>query len=203
MDGKSPSIAAMTMAVDRDALRYAAAVQSNSYRVEILTAANVRSMFDTLSRYWKTGHDDAFPKHIIYFRGGVSEDQSAHVIDQVICRIKDYLKEKTPPLLMPKFTVIVATKRHHIRFSPQEGEGDRNDNPLPGILVERDVTHPFMWDFYLSSHVAIQVGTARPVHYHVILDEMEVPVNDLQKMIYQQCYSYARSTTPVSLHPAV
>ncbi|KAG6309726.1 hypothetical protein E4U44_006472 [Claviceps purpurea] len=32
---------------------------------------------------------------------------------------------------------------------------------------------------------------------------MGVPVNDLQKMIYQQCYSYARSTTPVSLHPAV
>lgn len=64
------------------------------------------------------------------------------------------------------------------------------------------MTHPFMFDFYLCSHVAIQ-GTARPVHYHVLLDEMNIPVNELQKMIYHQCYSYARSTTPVSLHPAV
>ncbi|KAG6264982.1 hypothetical protein E4U47_006588 [Claviceps purpurea] len=201
-DAKTPSTAAMTMAVDRDALRYAAAVESNGYRVEMLTEANVHSMFGTLSKYWKAGHDRAFPKHIIYFRDGVSEDQFAHVIDQEIRQIKLYLRGKAPALPMPKFTVIVATKRHHIRFFPQKGKGDRNDNPLPGTLVEREVTHPFMWDFYLSSHVAIQ-GTARPVHYHVILDEMGVPVNDLQKMIYQQCYSYARSTTAVSLHPAV
>ncbi|KAG6045228.1 hypothetical protein E4U39_002591 [Claviceps sp. Clav50 group G5] len=201
-DGKTPSTAAMTMAVDRDALRYAAAVQSNGYRVEMLTAANVVSMIGTLSKYWIAGHDGAFPKHIIYFRDGVSEDQFAHVIDQEIRQIKLYLRERAPTLPMPKFTVIVATKRHHVRFFPQKGKGDRNDNPLPGTLVEREVTHPFMWDFYLSSHVAIQ-GTARPVHYHVILDEMGLPVNDLQKMIYQQCYSYARSTTAVSLHPAV
>ncbi|KAG6117241.1 hypothetical protein E4U13_001236 [Claviceps humidiphila] len=172
----------MTMAVDRYALRHTAAVQSNGYRVEMLTKTNVRTMFGTL----------------------FDEDQFAHVIDQEICHIKDYVDEDTPtlPMPQPKFTVIVATKRHHIRFFPEEGEADSNGNPVPGTLVERDVTHPFIWDFYLSSHVAIQ-GTARPAHYYVILDEMEVPVNDLQNMIYQQCYSYARSTTPVSLHPAV
>ena len=27
--------------------------------------------------------------------------------------------------------------------------------------------------------------------------------DDLQKMLYQQCYQYMRATTPVSLHPAV
>jgi eukaryotic translation initiation factor 2C len=55
-----------------------------------------------------------------------------------------------------------------------------------------------MWLLDLSSHSAIQ-GTARPVHYHVILDEAQVPVNDLHKMVYQHCYQYMRSTTPVSL----
>jgi eukaryotic translation initiation factor 2C len=62
--------------------------------------------------------------------------------------------------------------------------------------------YPFMWDFYLCSHVAIQ-GRARPVHYHILIDEIRVPVNNLQKMIYHQCYLYARSTTPVSVYPAV
>jgi hypothetical protein len=65
-------------------------------------------------------------------------------------------------------------------------------------LVEHDVTHPFEYDFYLNAHSAIQ-GTARPVHYHVLKDEAQVPVNEFHKMIYQFSYQYMRSTTPVSL----
>jgi len=71
-------------------------------------------------------------------------------------------------------------------------------NPNPGTLVERDVTHPFEYDFYLNSHSAIQ-GTARPTHYHVLLDEAKMPPNDFQTLIYEHCYQYMRSTTPVSI----
>ncbi|KPM33983.1 Protein argonaute [Neonectria ditissima] len=198
--GTSPSTAAMTMSIDRDATRYAALVESNGYRVEMLTPSNVHFMFGNLAAHWKEGHNNATPAHIMYFRDGVGEGQFAQVLDQEIAQIKQWLLERLPGKAQPKFTVVVATKRHHIRFFPQRG--DKNGNPLPGTLVEKEVTHPFMLDFYLNSHVAIQ-GTARPVHYHVILDEMNIPVNELQKMIYHQCYSYARSTTPVSLHPAV
>lgn len=114
----------------------------------------------------------------------------------------------------------MCTKRHHLRFFPNEGDNiasDKNGNAVPGTLVERDITHPFEYDFCkcmtssmdslelptdfnidLSSHSAIQ-GTARPVHYQVIMDEAKVPVNDFQRMVYQHCYQYMRSTTPVSL----
>lgn len=50
----------------------------------------------------------------------------------------------------------------------------------------------------LCSHSAIQ-GTARPVHYHVLLDEAGLTENQLYTLIYEQCYQYIRSTTPVSL----
>jgi eukaryotic translation initiation factor 2C len=96
----------------------------------------------------------------------------------------------------------VASKRHHLRFFPKENDfvaGDRNGNCLPGTLVERDCVHPFEWDFCeqlctrldcteadeildLSSHSAIQ-GTARPTHYHVILDEFGVKPN-----LFQVCF---------------
>jgi hypothetical protein len=49
-----------------------------------------------------------------------------------------------------KWTVTVCSKRHHIRFFPKDNDsaaGDRNGNALPGTLVERDVTHPFEYDF--------------------------------------------------------
>lgn len=106
---------------------------------------------------------------------------------------------------LPKtlFTVIVASKRHHIRFFPKPGFGaDKNGNPVPGTLVEQDITHPKEFDFYLNSHSAIQ-GTARPTHYHVLANESPCTATEIQNMIYEHCYQYMRSTTPVSLcrHP--
>lgn len=101
---------------------------------------------------------------------------------------------------VPKFTVVIAGKRHHIRFFPDKG--DRNQNPLPGTLVETGCTHPFEFDFYLCSHVAIK-GTARPIHYQCILNDGEWGAAELQQFIFEHSYHYVRSTTPVSLHPAV
>ena len=46
-------------------------------------------------------------------------------------------------------------------------------------------------------------GTARPVAYNVLVDEIKLPVNELQQMIYDHSYQYIRSTTPVSIHPAI
>jgi eukaryotic translation initiation factor 2C len=101
---------------------------------------------------------------------------------------------------VPKFTVVIAGKRHHIRFFPDAG--DRNGNPLPGTLVEAGCTHPFEFDFYLCAHVAIK-GTARPIHYQCILNEGEWQAAELQQFIFEHSYQYVRSTTPVSMHPAV
>jgi eukaryotic translation initiation factor 2C len=200
--GNNASVAAMTMSIDPDGNRYAAVCETNGYRTEIVVPKNIHKFMNRLRVYWKEGHPNLFPAHVMYFRDGVAENQFAQVMEEEIGEMKRWFRQMCEAARkpMPKFTVIVATKRHHIRIFP--ANGDRNGNPLPGTLVEQEVTHPFLWDFYLNSHVAIQ-GTARPVHYYVLQDEMNCPVNGLQKMIYYQCYSYARSTTPVSLHPAV
>jgi eukaryotic translation initiation factor 2C len=198
----APSMAALTMSMDKDASKYAATCETNGYRVEMLNPINIRTFFNRLMPMWckNLGSGDP-PRHLYYFRDGVSEGQFAQVLEHEILEIKHWFREKFNGKV-PKFTVIVATKRHHVRMFPAANHGDKNGNCLPGTLLEKEVTHPFQWDFYLCSHSAIQ-GTARPVHYHVILDEAGVTPQALQKMIYQQCYQYARSTTPVSLHPAI
>jgi eukaryotic translation initiation factor 2C len=201
--GNNASVAAMTMNCDPDGNRFAAAVETNGYRTEMIAPKNMNSFMQKLSTAWRKGHKNAFPHHVIYFRDGVAEGQFSQVLDIEVNEIRRFLRDKK---INAKFTVIVATKRHHIRFFPQQGSAtkgaDQKGNPKPGLVVEKEVTHPFMWDFYLNSHKAIQ-GTSRPVHYYIILDEMGCPVNELQRMIYHQCYSYARSTTPVSIHPAI
>src|SRR5271156_3613336 len=89
-----------------------------------------------------------------------------------------------------------------VRAFPGPGAGDQKGNPLPGCLIERDVTTPFEWDFYLYSHTALQ-GTARPVHYTILRDDANHEPNRIQNMIYEHCYQYMRSTTSVSMFPAV
>ncbi|KAK0611550.1 Piwi domain-containing protein [Immersiella caudata] len=197
------SMASMCMSMDKNATYYQGRVETNGWRVEILKKEAIKRMLLPMLTAW-CKENNAFPQQLFYFRDGVAEGQFINVLESEIKVVKsviqEYFKSKRTGDAPTKITVIVATKRHHIRFFPERG--DKNGNPLPGTLVEREITHPFQYDFYLCSHVAIQ-GTARPVHYTVILDENKMKVDELQKMIYHQCYQYCRSTTPVSLHPAV
>ncbi|THY84735.1 hypothetical protein D6C95_08076 [Aureobasidium pullulans] len=101
--------------------------------------------------------------------------------------------------------------RHHVRFCPQSGV-DKNANPLPGTLVETGVTQPFENEFYLCAHTAIK-GTARPVHYNVLLNEPQWPQEKSHTLIYEHSYQYIREfhrggrqrhrPPSVSLFPAV
>lgn len=51
-------------------------------------------------------------------------------------------------------------------------------------------------DFF--SFVQLLKGTSRPVHYHVLVDEIGFPVDDLQKLVLSLSYVYQRSTTATS-----
>ncbi|KAG9829606.1 Piwi-domain-containing protein, partial [Aureobasidium melanogenum] len=197
---KGPSMAAMTVSMNVQGTRYAAAVETNGYRVEMITNENIEKHIMSLIRNgWmnKVGQGKP-PATVVYFRDGVSEGQFAQVIDQEVAAMKNAFAKGN---ITPKFLVIIASKRHHVRFFPQSG-GDKNNNALPGTLVETGVTQPYENDFYLCAHAAIK-GTARPVHYNVLLNEPSWPNEKIQTLIYEHSYQYIRATTPVSLFPAV
>ncbi|RAR09531.1 Piwi-domain-containing protein [Stemphylium lycopersici] len=200
--GEAASFAAITVSADVHFARYWAEVQTNGNRVEMVTTSNINDHFGSMARNWmqKIGQGKA-PQRVLYIRDGVSEGQYAAVLEEEVRDMKECFK-KLGCKDLPKFTVVIAGKRHHIRFFPDAGKGDRNNNPLPGTLVESGCTHPFEFDFYLCSHVAIK-GTARPIHYQCILNEGEWLSAELQQFIFEHSYHYVRSTTPVSLHPAV
>ena len=57
----------------------------------------------------------------MYFRDGVSEGQYQHVIEQEVQDMKALIKTANPSLNIP-FVVIVASKRHHVRFFPESSK---------------------------------------------------------------------------------
>ena len=54
--------------------------------------------------------------------------------------------------------------------SDNNDEMDKSGNCLPGTVIDSVITQPVGKDFYLQSHAGL-LGTSRPAHYHVLLDE--------------------------------
>lgn len=199
-DTSSGSMAAITMSLDREFTRYAAQCETNGDRVEIIATHIIDTKLRDMVQHWSTLYAGNTPHQVIYFRDGVSEGQFDFVLKQEVADMRAMFKAVNPKV-DPKFTVVICGKRHHVRFFPGRG-GDRNENPIPGTLVETGITHPFEADYYLASHCAIK-GTARPVHYNVIANENNYDISFIEQLTFEHCMQYARSTTPVSMVPPV
>ncbi|KAG1327188.1 putative protein argonaute 16 [Cocos nucifera] len=158
--------------------RYRASVRTQSPKVE---------MIDSLYKPQANGQDDGI------LRDGVSESQFSQVLnielDQII-KVYEHLGETT----LPKFTVIVAQKNHHTKLFQAGGA----ENVPPGTVVDTKVVHPRNYDFYMCAHAGM-IGTSRPTHYHVLVDEIGFSADDLQKLVHALSYVYQRSTTAVSI----
>jgi eukaryotic translation initiation factor 2C len=95
----------------------------------------------------------------------------------------------------------VCAKRHNMRFfAINPSDADRTGNLQPGTVVDKGVTHPFAFDFFLQAHAGLQ-GTARPTHYIVVKDENQFTADKMQGLCNALSYSYARATRSVSLIP--
>ncbi|PIN22149.1 Translation initiation factor 2C (eIF-2C) [Handroanthus impetiginosus] len=180
--------------------RYRAAVRTQSSKVEMIESlykplANGQDdgiMRELLVDFYQTSNGHK-PSQIIVFRDGVSESQFAQVmnieLDQMI-KAYQHLGESD----IPKFTVIVAQKNHHTKLF----QASSPENVPPGTVVDTKIVHPRNYDFYMCSHAGM-IGTSRPAHYHVLLDEIGFSPNDLQNLIHSLSYVNQRSTTAISI----
>ncbi|CAL5394005.1 unnamed protein product [Camellia sinensis] len=180
--------------------RYRAAVRTQSSKVEMVESlfkplANGKDdgiMRELLVDFYQTSNGRK-PAQIILFRDGVSESQFNQVLntelDQMI-KAYQHLGEAT----IPKFTVIVAQKNHHTKLF----QSGAPENVPPGTVVDTKVVHPRNYDFYMCAQAGM-IGTSRPAHYHVLLDEIGFSPDDLQNLILSLSYVYQRSTTAISI----
>lgn len=211
----TPSLVGMCISNDAHGVSYMGGGEGNGDRIEIIKDVTMRFILKPLLLEWAAtiGDGKQVPSYVYYFRDGVSESEYVEIINREVPCMRKLLGEcqamvtnnPNNNVWRGKMVVVIANKRHHLRVWPNPNEknnGDQNHNPLPGTLVDRDITSPHGYDFLLYSHTALQ-GTARPAHYKVMLDEIGLKPAELQNMIYEQCYMYIRSTTPVSVHPAI
>lgn len=152
-------------------------------------------------RIFAKENDGEYPERILVFRDGISEGQYAAALqyehNAIVTACSRILTGYRPLIL-----VCVCARRHNTRFFCTDGGQmtDRTGNLPPGLVVDRTVTHPFAFDFFLQAHAGL-VGTARPTHYICLLDELGITPDQLQQLCNALCYSFARCTRSVSLVP--
>lgn len=203
LDDFSPSVAAVVGSMNwPEANKYLSRMRSQTHRQEIILdlAAMVGELLDDFYQ-----QVNKLPKRIIFFRDGVSETQFSKVLKEELQAIKEACGRF--PGYNPPITFAVVQKRHHTRLFPHDTDRSSeanqqllNENIAPGTVVDTVITHPREFDFYLCSHFGVK-GTSRPTHYHVLCDENKFTSDELQKLVYNLCYTFVRCTKPVSLVP--
>ncbi|XP_075737900.1 protein argonaute-4-like isoform X2 [Rhipicephalus microplus] len=203
-DKHRPSIAACVGSLDSIPSRFHSSIRvqmedsTATSRVEI-----IRDLKDMMKELLKAFYraTKRKPERIIFYRDGVSEGQFMEVRNREVSAIRLACQEMSPnETYEPALTFIVVQKRHHTRFMPandRDGVGKCKNVP-PGTTVDSVVTHPLDFDFFLCSHFGIQ-GTSKPSHYYIVWDDSDFSADDLQKLSFYLCHTYARCSRSVSI----
>lgn len=201
LDDFSPSVAAVVGSVNWPAAnKYVSRMRSQAHRQEIIQDLSAM-VGEILNDFYD--EQSKLPERIIFFRDGVSETQFYKILQDELQAIRAACSRF--PGYKPPITFAVVQKRHHTRLFPDGSDlSSQNqffdDNISPGTVVDTVITHPREFDFYLCSHWGVK-GTSRPIHYHVLWDENQFTSDELQKLVYNLCYTFVRCTKPISLVP--
>ena len=125
-----------------------------------------------------------YPQEVIVYRDGVGEGQFLEVFQYEVPQLRQILLSKNSAI---KLTFVIVQKRIHTRIFDHPRGGVKN--PLPGTVVDNGCTDPEMYDFFMVNQSVTQ-GTATPTHYHVILDEVNLPPANLQLLTFKLGHLY-------------
>ncbi|CDM37030.1 hypothetical protein CBS147339_2295 [Penicillium roqueforti] len=199
-----PSVAAIVASTDHNMGQWPGEVRAQTRRQEHIEF--LKEMMLTRLSLWQKTNNGNLPQNILVYRDGVSDGQFPMVLTEELPKVQAAAKAVYRGA-MPNITIIVCGKRHNVRFYPTNAKDqDRTSNPINGCVVDRGVTRPIYWDFYLQAQAPLQ-GSARPAHYIVIHDEIftnpkvntdRKPADVLQELTHNICYLMGRATRSIS-----
>ncbi|EKM56056.1 uncharacterized protein PHACADRAFT_257103 [Phanerochaete carnosa HHB-10118-sp] len=189
-----PSIASVVSSWHHTQSQYAVFLDCLAPRQEIIESL-APMMVEAVKFY--AGRVGALPKTILLYRDGVSEGEYAQVEEGEIRELRKALANTFNTNF--RLVFIVVGKRHHVRFFPKDAsQGDHLGNCRPGLVVDKDIVHSSLPDFYLQSHGGL-IGTSRPSHYVVLQNDAQWSADQLQSISYELCHVYAAATRSVSI----
>lgn len=165
------------------------------------------------------------PKHILYYRDGISENQYEQFKNIEIQSIRDAffelsIKKNFTNIFKPNLNSVIVLKRHPTKFIRIKNDEQQQFKPttfdnlfeaknsdqtnlddlniLPGTVIKNRMIVKTDHEFYLNSHKTDK-GTIRCTHYDLILNESNFQLNQIEIFTYQLCYLYGKSMKSTSV----
>ncbi|KAG7452849.1 Piwi-domain-containing protein [Guyanagaster necrorhizus] len=204
----APSIASVVASIDPYGAQYTARMEIQRSRQEIIEHLEPM-VISCLEAFYMRNKGQA-PQRLIFYRDGVSEGEFEIVRREEMGKSLDTAVRKFYQSKgvnqRPNLTFLVVTKRHHFRFFPNSGQGDKSANCHAGFFVDNDLKHPVYDDFYLQSQAGLK-GTSIPGHYTILHDDIYKKlfqdrshvVTAIAQLTYALCHVYSRSTRSVKI----
>ncbi|KAL5017639.1 hypothetical protein ScPMuIL_007228 [Solemya velum] len=177
---KSCSVVGVVASINGNMTRYYSRVFFQQCHQEIADALCV-PIVGALKKFQE--YNGTTPDRIIVFRDGVSNGQLPvlmdHEVPQIVSTLQTYNIDKS--------AVVVVKKRIGARFFNKVGRGPVNS--CPGTVIDKVVTRPEWYDFYLVSQ-SVRQGTVTPTHYNVIWDRTGLKPDHMQRLAYKLTHLY-------------
>ncbi|KAK6029520.1 piwi domain protein [Ostertagia ostertagi] len=144
-------------------------------------------------------YNGKFPRDLIVYRSGLSEGSFSTMLTHEIPLLRDKLSKLGAHNI--KIVFIVAQKEHNVRLMMERIDRSRRpteQNIPPGVVVDKQLTHPSFKEFYLNSHITLQ-GSARTPRYTVLVDDLDLSMDELEGMTYMLTYDHQIVNLPTSL----
>lgn len=202
---KEQSQVGLVASVDRNVGQWSSFYWNQVARQEMVDKT-ITDAFKSRLKAWMSVNDGKLPENVVIYRDGVSESQFEQVLRGEVPKIRKACSELYTGT-QPRITLVLAIKRHTVRFFLQSGKTNEQsiveENIRPGTVVDAGVTQDRYWEFYLAAHAAIK-GTTKPTRYVVVLDEIfvnEFPPNNaaeqLEIFTHSLSYVYGRANRAV------
>ncbi|KAL9919505.1 protein argonaute-3-like [Glossina fuscipes fuscipes] len=181
-DRKENSVAAFVSSLNENYTKwYSKAMIQN--RKEELISGLYCCLISALNAY--RNENNFFPHNIIIYRDGIGDGQFQVCEQYEIPQLQEACRKTLNH--MAKITFIVVKKRINTRYFL--ANGGRFQNPNPGTVVDKVITHAAFYDFFLVSQVSKQ-GAVSPSHYIVLRDDAEFGPDIIQRLTYKLCFLY-------------
>jgi len=127
-----------------------------------------------------------YPAQIIFYRDGVAEGQIEGICRPEITQIKQAIVSIGQADTC-KLMYINCSKKVNTRL--MAGEPGRYTNPMPGTVIDGEITEKDTYEFYLIS-VAVRQGMPTPTRYAIIYDDIKASPHKIEHLTYKLCFTY-------------
>lgn len=193
--GRKIGFTVLAGSMDARATEYAVSYQTRGDSIGYIM--NFGDMLEKLIEKFSEKHGFP-PMNILFYRNGVSDGQFGQILKEELSdgrsAAQAYGRKIGLQEYYPKMTIVVVQRAGQLLFYPEKtADGDESRSCQPGTVIDRGISDPDRFDFFLVSHTS-KTGTPRPNRYTVLFNEIGIGANEIQKLTFDLCFGFSART---------